>query len=362
MDNQLNQTPTMSEKLKALVIDDEADNLDLLRRVMRSGYEVLSAESGEEALKFFQDHDFSVILSDQRMPGMSGTEFFEESIKRQPSTIRILITGYSDIDSVIDAINKGSVHRYIKKPWKRDELLRQIQETLETQRLIVENQRMVKELKETNVRLKEHEKLLMQNLDERSKQLYELNQELRELNEKLKGQSLRDGLTNLYNHRAFQQRLREEFSRSQRKKAPITLVFLDVDHFKNFNDTHGHSAGDDLLRSLASLLSDTSRSKGSGVRTSDIISRYGGEEFAVILPDTPLEGGLIKAERIRKSIASHKFPGMEKQPLKHLSVSIGVANFPEHAKTPERLIELADQAMYKAKKNGRNQVQKHKET
>jgi len=98
-------------KPKALVVDDEVDNLELLQRVLRKEYEVHIAESGEKALHLMEDHDYFIILTDQRMPNMLGTEFLAESVKRSPTSIRILITGYSDIESVINAINKGSVHR-----------------------------------------------------------------------------------------------------------------------------------------------------------------------------------------------------------------------------------------------------------
>src|SRR5262245_59303598 len=113
---------TEAQKPRALVVDDEQDNLDLLKRVLRKEYDVHAALSGEEALKLMEHFDFSLILTDQRMPKMLGTDFLSESVKRDPTALRILITGYSDIESVIDAINKGSVHRYIKKPWNQDEL------------------------------------------------------------------------------------------------------------------------------------------------------------------------------------------------------------------------------------------------
>jgi len=344
-------------KQKALVVDDEPDNLDLLKRTLRKEYEVFTATSGEEALKLMEGHDFSLILTDQRMPKMLGTDFLKESVKRDPTAIRILITGYSDIESVIDAINKGAVHRYVKKPWNQDELKREISVALQLQNLTTENQELVKTLKAANIKLEEQEVLLKKDLDERSKQLMAINEELKKLNSRLEGMTLQDGLTGLYNHRAFQQRLREEISRTSRSKGHFTVVFMDVDNFKNYNDRNGHPAGDELLKELAKILTGDSRKssdEGWKARASDIVTRYGGEEFALILPDTPAEGGLIKAERIRKSVETAEFPFMEHQPLKKITVSVGVATFPEHSKEAQNLIECADKAMYTSKKNGRN--------
>ena len=346
-------------KPKALVVDDEVDNLDLLKRVLRKDYHVYSAVSGQEALKLMEEHDFFLILTDQRMPNMLGTEFLKESLKRDPTAIRILITGYSDIESVIDAINKGSLHRYIMKPWNQDELKREIEFAIELQKLSLENQNLVKSLREANKRLEEQEQLLKKDLDERSKQLLAINDELRKLNRRLEGLTLQDGLTGLYNHRAFQQRLREELSRAGRAKSPVSLIFLDVDHFKNFNDKNGHPAGDELLKTLAGILTGDSRKAGDPswkARASDIVARYGGEEFALILPDTPKEGGKIKAERIRKSVEALEFPNMDKQPTGRVTISIGVSTFPDDTTDAQTLIDRADQAMYFAKKNGRNRV------
>lgn len=348
-----------TDKPKVLIVDDEIDNLDLLKRVLRREYDVHAAQSGQDALKLMEDHDFFLILTDQRMPKMLGTEFLEESVKRDPAAIRILITGYSDIDSVIDAINRGAVHRYIKKPWNRDELKREIEMSVQVQKLTVENQSLVVSMRETNKKILEQDELLRKSLDERSRQLLETNEQLRKLNQRLEGMTLQDGLTGLYNHRAFQQRLREEVARSGRAKQPMSLIFIDIDHFKNYNDTNGHPAGDEVIKTVAGILTGDSRAineKDWGVRASDIVARYGGEEFAIILPETPLEGGKIKAERIRKMVVEHNFPHMEFQPMKRVTISVGVASFPEDAKKPQELVDQADKAMYHAKKSGRNQV------
>lgn len=158
-----------------------------------------------------------------------------------------------------------------------------------------------------------------------------------------------DALTLVLNRRALLERLTVEVDRARRFGSALTLLLLDLDFFKQINDTAGHLAGDGVLRQVGSLLQDA-------VRTVDVVARYGGEEFVVILPETLAEGGLIFAERLRERIATHRFD-VGDGGTHHLTVSIGMASFRDDA-TPnaERLFALADAALYRAKSAGRNRV------
>lgn len=160
----------------------------------------------------------------------------------------------------------------------------------------------------------------------------------------------RDGLTRLYNHRYFQDRLRQEMSQVKRQNADLSLVLTDVDHFKSFNDTRGHPAGDQLLRELA-LVFD----RESNRRDSDVVARYGGEEFVFLLPFTDYQGALVKAERIRAAVEQTVFLSDSGTPAK-VTITLGVATFPMHAVSASNLIELADKALYQGKAAGRNRV------
>lgn len=171
------------------------------------------------------------------------------------------------------------------------------------------------------------------------------------LHQKVLSMANKDGLTGLYNHRYFQDRLRQEISQVKRQEGQLSVVLMDVDHFKKYNDSHGHPAGDELLRQLSNLLKNE-----AGNRESDIVARYGGEEFVIMLPFTPYDGAMIKAQRICKAVAEYAFPHREAQPLGCVSVSVGVATLPDHASEPTLLLELADQALYAAKHGGRNRV------
>ena len=170
--------------------------------------------------------------------------------------------------------------------------------------------------------------------------------------------TLKDGLTGLYNHRYFQERLAAEIARAERSSKPLTLLFFDIDHFKMLNDTHGHPVGDRVLAGVAEILRNSSRVSDAGfkLRTGDIAARYGGEEFVLILPETSREDGLTKAERLRLAIAAYPFPGRETQPGAAVTVSVGLAEVPRDATDSKALIEAADSALYAAKRAGRNRV------
>ncbi|KPL19844.1 MAG: hypothetical protein AMJ92_01380 [candidate division Zixibacteria bacterium SM23_81] len=164
-----------------------------------------------------------------------------------------------------------------------------------------------------------------------------------------KQHSITDGLTKLFNHRHFQERLRDEESRSHRHHRSFSVIMLDIDFFKHYNDVCGHPTGDKILRIIAQLIK-------AEIRDIDILARYGGEEFAIILTETNKMGAWKVAERIRKKIGDYKFPHGQLQPQKRLTVSIGVASYPEDADNGKDLVERADEALYTAKKSGRNQV------
>lgn len=167
--------------------------------------------------------------------------------------------------------------------------------------------------------------------------------ELEEANKKLSALATTDGLTGIKNHRAFKETMASEFERSRRYSHSLCVILLDVDHFKTFNDTYGHPAGDVVLKQVAQLLN-------SSARESDFVARYGGEEFALMLPETTTDGALFVAERIRKSIADHPWG------LRSITVSVGVSLINDKTKDYSELIDSADKALYSSKHDGRNKV------
>jgi diguanylate cyclase (GGDEF)-like protein len=156
--------------------------------------------------------------------------------------------------------------------------------------------------------------------------------------------ALTDGLTGCVNRRSFEMQLERDLRLATRMRQPVSLIMLDIDHFKRVNDTYGHDAGDAALRFLADVLRDELR----GV---DTAARYGGEEFAVILPQAALEGALIVAERLRSRLETTEVPG-----IGHITASFGLATFPLHANSRDQLVGAADRALYESKHAGRNRI------
>ena len=168
------------------------------------------------------------------------------------------------------------------------------------------------------------------------------------LRETLRQQSVRDPLTGLYNRRFLEETLDRELARLERKNLPLSLIMIDVDHFKNFNDTFGHEAGDAVLRDLGGILQRY-------VRGGDVACRYGGEEFTIVLPEASLEIGRQRAEILREAARELRLVHDGKS-LGAVTLSLGVACFPEHGRRREQLLQTADAALYEAKNNGRNRV------
>ncbi len=340
----------MSRREVIVCVDDEEGVLRVLRAQLgaRFGHEcqIATARSGDEAVALFDEltregEHIALVIADQIMPGMKGVELLEIVDRRLPVTMKILLTGQAGLDAVIEAINRAHLNHYIGKPWDETALLLAVENLLRTYRLVNENQHLIASLQSKNQALLEMNRELEAKIHERTHELAEANTRLAQL-------AVTDGLTGLYNHRHFHERLTLEVERSQRSGLPLSLLMLDVDHFKQFNDTFGHPAGDEVLRQLARVLADTRRAN-------DVVARYGGEEFAVILVDTPKFTAAKVAERVRERINTHDFSEAAPRAGK-VSASIGVATFPDDGADAETLVRSADQALYAAKRAGRNRV------
>jgi diguanylate cyclase (GGDEF)-like protein len=349
------QSPRPTEVTAAapavLVIDDETNNLDVVHRALHKEFEVHLANSPAEAFRILSRLSVTVVIADQRMPEMTGVEFLQRAIAIQPAAKRLLLTAYADVEAIVHAVNLGKIHHFVQKPFDPAALRSTVAQLAQLSTLESENAMLLDNLKSVVTQLREKEAMLARNLDERERELIRANEELKAKNELLEHLALRDGLTGLYNHRSFQQRLREEVARSQRQSAPLSLIMADVDHFKRVNDVHGHPAGDSVLKYISGMLSGSIPGAPPS-RKSDLVARYGGEEFAIILLDTPKEGAAVRAERLREALIS----GANKVIDGSISMSFGVAAYPDDALSAEELIQRADDALMRAKTSGRNQV------
>jgi diguanylate cyclase (GGDEF)-like protein len=332
-----------------LCVDDEEGILAVLRQQLRSRFgdecEISVAQSGRDALALMDalaadGEKVAVMIADQIMPGMRGVELLEEVNRRSPSTTKILLTGQAGLDAEVSAINRAGLNHNLPKPWEEPDLRLAVEKLLKTFRLTEENQALLGTLEERNKALESANSELEHRVSERTRELADANARLAQL-------AVTDGLTGVYNHRHFHERLALELERSQRNGLPLSLFMLDVDHFKAYNDRFGHPAGDELLRQLARLL-------GDGRRVNDFVSRYGGEEFTVVLVDTPKLTAAQLGEKLRERVNEENLGAADG--IAGITISLGIAAFPDDATTAEALVRAADTALYRAKRAGRNRV------
>lgn len=318
---QVARLPTRS---RVLVVDDDVSILGVVAEVLEDdGYEVVTATTAEEALEMLAGPEFALVMSDIRLPGMNGVALLEQIKKDCPRTNVIMITSHASLETSIDAIKHGA-YDYLQKPFEDLSLISTAaRRAIEAYELDVDRSQLIRSLKLSN-------------------------KELARLNGVLHGLAIRDGLTDLFNHRYINEALDREIERAALEETDLSVIFVDVDKFKLFNDEHGHQDGDVVLREISALMRDN-------VRKKDIVARWGGEEFVIVAPDTNYRTAARLAESLRATIAEHIFMGNSNTGGANITISAGVASL-HTKKTKTALIEAADNALYDAKKKGRNQV------
>lgn len=297
-----------------LIVDDRPENLELMqRRLIREGYRVTVSNSGRDALGRIETEQFDVIMLDWLMPDMSGTEVLAKIRSRFSANELpvIVVTARHGSETIVDALTQGA-NDYLAKPLDFPVALARIA---------------------TQVYLRR------------------VTQQLADANRQLKQFSYIDGLTAIANRRKFDEYLMTSWRRAQQEGAPVSLILIDVDYFKRYNDSLGHEAGDHALMRIAKAVSS------SLYRVKDLAARYGGEEFAVILPETELADALSVAERVRSAVMALELPHPESTVMPVVTASLGVGEWrPTAFCEPSALINLADKGLYQAKAAGRNQV------
>lgn len=297
--------PSPARRRILLLADDEPVNLLFMESIFREEYEVLTAASGEAALALAEQRRPDLIILDVLMPGISGYEVCKR-LKANPATSAIPVIFVTALESEEDeeeGLNLGAID-YLTKPLRAGILRARVRNIL------------------TMVRQREI----------------------------LEEMVLLDSLTEIPNRRALDQTLNQEWARCQRIHQPISLAMVDIDHFKAFNDTYGHGAGDLALRQVAQTLAEAAKRPG------DLAARYGGEEFVLLLPHTPMRGARKLCRQARFRVEKLAIPHTG-SPFGVLTISIGgVTAWPHHEGSVDDLLRQADAQLYRAKQAGRNCV------
>ena len=323
------------DRLSLLIVDDESALCTALRRMLSPTYDVTTAASVEEALELLASGGrYQIALVDDRLPLKQGVELLTAFRDNWPSSVRLLMSAYTDFPRLVGAINQGQIHGFLSKPFTKDELDTALVQATQIHAIMAERDNLTAALAEQNQAL---EGLVQK----RTRQLEERNLQLEEL-------ATRDPLTGLYNRRFLEARISEELARLQRYETPFSIAVLDVDDFKRVNDSFGHPVGDSVLKEVASFLQDN-------IRKVDSVGRFGGEEFVLLLPNTPLDGATLVAERIREDLAKKESHVRAAEPVS-VTVSGGVAEASAGDHGWEEFFGRADKALYQAKAEGKNRV------
>ncbi len=332
-------SPMSTNKCSLLVVDDEPYILTTLSVFLSRDFEVYTANAGAAAQEVFAQHRIDLILSDQKMPRMSGVELLEWVRQNHPKSIRLLMTGFAELEDAVEAINRGQVYRYLFKPWRADELLQILRDACRTYQLERHNEQLVGELRQSKLDLEAR-------VQERTRELEEINHLLQQKNLMLEKLALTDPLTGLPNRRAMDRLAESEVRRRARYPSPLALGLIDADHFKQINCRYLVTGGDQVLIDLGKTL------LGS-LRTVDSVGRIGGEEFLLMAPETNLEGAIVLGERIRSAVAQTGFC-YRQEPIE-LTVSIGFAVAEAGVPADYDLLKhLVAAALGEAKATGRN--------
>jgi two-component system cell cycle response regulator len=297
--------------MKILIVEDDPGSRRLVTlRLTAAGHEVVEAEDGQLAWALFQREPFQMVITDWMMPNLDGRDLIRNirSNSQKGYTYIIMLTAIDDKSQVVTGLESGA-DEYLTKPFDNKELIARV----------ASGERILK-----------------------------LEEELTQAHRQMEILAMQDGLTGISNRRAIEEHASAELDHARRKECPLSVILLDIDHFKAVNDQYGHLVGDHILHHLAEILT-------RNLRQYDRIGRWGGEEFIVILPDTKISEALIVAERMRVATAEAKLR-MENGKYYEVQISLGVACASGFYPPLTKLVDAADQALYQAKQAGRNRV------
>ena len=323
------------ERTLLLVDDEEEVGAALERLLRRDGYRILRATSGQEGLAILAQNEVGVIISDQRMPGMDGVEFLTRVKDLYPQTIRIILSGYADLDSVTAAINQGAIYKFFVKPWDSNTLRADLVEAFWRYDMARQKEHLLQEIQNANVLLAQVNLDLAAAVEKKDSQIDHVVHY--------------DTLTKLPNRLLFLDRLDQELIRAQRDNSMMALLTADLDRFKQVNDSFGHPVGDQLLQVVAGRLAGQ-------IRACDTVARVAGDEFCIALTGvkTTHAAGEV-AQKILDSFAHNPISIGDSEIF--ITLSIGISVYPVDGVNTTTLLKNADAALHQAKAEGRNNFQ-----
>ncbi len=315
--------------IHVLLVDDQAIIAEGIRRMLEDEKDIHLhyCDDPSQAIEQAVEVNATVILQDLVMPdidGMTLVRFYKANNSTKDIPI-IVLSSKEDPQIKSDAFNYGASDYLVKLPDKIELI----------------------------ARIRSHAKNYLMQLERDAAffALREMKKQLERSNLKLKKLSMLDGLTGIANRRHFDSSLQEEYQRAKETRSPLSLILIDIDHFKLYNDSYGHQPGDDCLKQVATTIANECK------KSSDLAARYGGEEFVVLLPDTNTNNAVLVAERIREKIEFLRKEHKSSSTSKHVTVSLGISTLLADGQiSAEELLERADKALYNAKEDGRNQV------
>lgn len=322
-------TLALRETIVVLLVDDQRMIAEAVRRALANEKDIFFhyCSDPQQAVSMLEALQPTCILQDLVMPQIDGLEMVE--MYRQHEVFRhipvIVLSTREEPEIKSKAFASGANDYLVKLP----------------------------DSVELVARVKYHSRayIVQQQRDAAYKALQESERRLAEANSQLQKLSSQDGLTHIPNRRRFDETLHKEWHRAMRHSTSLSMIMIDIDFFKLYNDHYGHQGGDDCLKEVAQILS------ASVQRESDVLARYGGEEFAVILPETGIHGANEVAEHMRQQVFAKHLPHAKSSVCPYVTISMGVATaVPERASDPSCLIKAADKALYQAKQNGRNKI------
>lgn len=323
-------------KRTLLLVDDEEDIGAALTRLLKPyGYKIFRAKSGQEGLALLTQNEVGVVVSDQRMPEMTGVEFLTQVKELYPDTVRVVLSGYADLDSVMDAINRGAIYKFLTKPWDNETLCTNILEAFLHHELMLEKKHLMKEIQAANDMLAQVNLEWVAAVKQRDIQIERI--------------SHYSTLTNLPNRQLFLERLEQDIARAQRDDKMLAVVSINLDQFKQINDSFGHSLGDVLLQIVAGRLKQHARA-------GDTLAHMGVDEFGFVLPGIESAQAVADfAQRLINSFAHEAILIGDSEVF--VTACIGIALYPMDGVDANMLLKNADAALHHAKEEGQGSFQ-----